>query len=132
MARCARIKADGERCKGVAIRGCEWCAAHHPDYQEQRRRNAQKGGRSGGRGRGSGELLEIKALLRELTDRVTFVEGSEYLPANHAAVAAQLINTRLRAIELERKIREQEEIIERLEALEQATEGRRGGRQWGA
>src|SRR3954470_11518594 len=108
MARCARIKADGERCKGVAIQGYEWCVAHHPDYQEQRRRNASKGGKRGGRGRGdsSEELSEIKVLLQELTDRVTFVEGTEYLPANHAAVAAQLINTRLRAIELERKLKE--------------------------
>src|SRR5947209_17500091 len=108
MARCAAIKADGERCKGEALPGAEWCYSHHPDYTEQRRHNASKGGKRGGRGRGGSteELSAIKVLLEELTDRVTFVEGTEYLPANHAAVAAQLINTRLRAIELERKVKE--------------------------
>src|SRR4051794_14107587 len=100
----------------MAMEGYETCYGHRPDLAEERRRIASKGGRTGGRGRGvssAGELQEIKNLLKELTDRVTFVEGSEYLPANRAAVAAQLINTRLRALELERKIREQEEIIER-------------------
>jgi hypothetical protein len=45
-----------------------------------------------------------------------------------AAVANQLINTRLRAIELERKIRETEELEARLAALERSEEG---DRQWG-
>jgi hypothetical protein len=47
------------------------------------------------------------------------------------AVANQLINTRLRAVEVERKIREQDELLERIERLEeQATE--KGGRRWGS
>jgi hypothetical protein len=44
-------------------------------------------------------------------------------------VANQLINTRLRAIELERKIKETDELEARIEALEQPQQG---GRQWGA
>jgi hypothetical protein len=44
-------------------------------------------------------------------------EGAEPLETGPAAVANQLINTRLRAIEVERKIREQELILPRLEAL---------------
>jgi len=44
-------------------------------------------------------------------------------------VANQLINTRLRAIELERKIKENDELEARIEALELPKEG---GRQWGA
>jgi hypothetical protein len=44
-------------------------------------------------------------------------------------VANQLINTRLRAIELERKIKEADELEARIEALEHPQEG---GRQWGA
>jgi hypothetical protein len=135
MTRCAYIKPGGERCKAIAMVGYETCYGHRPDLVEERRRIASKGGRTGGRGRGSssaGELSEIKDLLKNLTDRVTFVEGSEYLPANHAAVAAQLINTQLRAIALEKQVKEQEEIIERIERLERATEGgQRGGRRWG-
>ncbi len=132
MSRCGAIKASGQRCKGVAIRGSEWCPAHHPAYQERRRLAASKGGKSGGRGRGNGEIAEIKTLLKDLTDRVIFTEGTEYLPANHAAVAAQLINTRLRAIELERKVKETEELEARIEALERAAEQQKGGRKWGA
>ena len=133
MARCAAIKADGERCKGKAMPGAEWCYSHDPDRREERRRNASRGGKRGGRGRSgySPELAEIKDLLKDLTDRVIFTEGTDYLPANHAAVAAQLINTRLRAVEVERKVRETEELEERLARLEEASE-QRGGRKWGA
>ena len=52
------------------------------------------------------------------------------LETGRAAVANQLINTRLRAIELERKIKETEELEARLEELEQALETRKGP--WGA
>lgn len=123
MSRCGAIKADGERCRGVAIRSSEWCPAHHPGYHEQRKRAARKGGKRGGRGRPQPELTDIKALLTDLTDRV--LTGT--LETGPAAVANQLINTRLRAIELERKIKETEELEERLEAIEATLKGRRAG-----
>ena len=44
-----------------------------------------------------------------------------------AAVANQIYNTLIRAIEQERKIRETEELAERLEALEEVLKGRRTG-----
>jgi hypothetical protein len=34
-------------------------------------------------------------------------------------------------LELERKVKEQEEILERIEALEQSAETAKGGRRWG-
>ncbi|MEJ7815477.1 MAG: hypothetical protein WKF53_09920 [Rubrobacter sp.] len=84
-----------------------------------------------GRSKPSRELTEIKDLLKILTDRVIFTEGTEYLPANHAAVAGQLINTRLRAVEMERKIKETEEFEARLERLEEAAERGRDARRVG-
>ena len=48
-----------------------------------------------------------------------------------AAVASQILNVYLRAIELERKVKEQEEILDRIEALEQSAEAKEGSR-WGA
>ncbi len=120
MARCPAIKANGERCKGDAIPGAGWCFSHDPDRAEERRRNASRGGKLGGRGRGSGELAEIKTLLTNLTDRVLGGEGVEALETGRAAVANQLVNTRLRAVELERKIRESDELEARIEELEQA------------
>jgi len=120
MARCPAIKANGERCKGDAIPGADWCYSHDPDRAEERRRNASRGGKSGGGGRSSGELAEIKALLSELTNRVLGGEGVEALETGRAAVANQLVNTRLRAVELERKIKESDELEARIEELEQA------------
>jgi hypothetical protein len=49
-----------------------------------------------------------------------------------AAVAGQLLNTYLRAVSVELKAREQLELLERLEALEETLEGRKGGSRWGA
>jgi len=126
LSRCSAIKGNGDRCKGTAIRGYEWCPAHHPDYQDRRRRAASKGGKTGGRGRGQTELQEVKALLAELTARVLKEEGVEPLETGPAAVANQLINTRLRAIEIERRIKEAEELEVRLEALEDVLKRRTG------
>jgi hypothetical protein len=56
--------------------------------------------------------------------------GAEPLETGPAAVANQLINTRLRAIEVERKLKETQELEERIERLEQGQKSR-GGRQWG-
>jgi hypothetical protein len=91
-------------------------------------RNASKGGRSGGRGRparsGAEGVRDIKDLLKSLTDDVLSgeVERATTIAAN------QLLNTALRAIELERKWKELGEIEERLSALEGA---RQGVSRWG-
>jgi hypothetical protein len=114
MARCAGITAAGDRCKAEAIPDEQWCWNHHPDHEQARRRRASKGGKRGGRGRPQRETEDIKTLLEDLTERVL----SGDLETSRAAVANQLINTRLRAIEQERKMRELEELEERLEALE--------------
>jgi hypothetical protein len=101
--------------------GAEWCWNHHPDYEEARRRWASKGGKRGGRGRPQREAEGIKVLLEDLTERVL----SGDLETGRAAVANQLVNTRLRAIEQERKMRELEDLEERLEALEGVLKGRK-------
>jgi hypothetical protein len=77
---------------------------------------------SAARSKPNRELASIKAMLEDLTERV--LDGE--LETGRAAVANQLINTRLRAIEQERKMRELEEMAERLEALEVVLKGRKG------
>ena len=130
--RCNGITRGGERCKLEATHG-SYCWSHAPETADERRRRGRRGGKAGGNGRGgSGEIVGIKALLSELTARVLGGEGVEELETGRAAVANQLINTRLRAVELERKAREQEELIERIEALDRADEQRKGGQRWGA
>jgi hypothetical protein len=106
----------------------EWCYSHHPDYAEERRRRASRAGKTGGRGRPATELKDIKGLLEDLTERVLSGE----LPTGPAAVGNQFINTRLRTIEAERKIKETEDLEARIEALERAQETPKGARPWGA
>ena len=132
MARCAAIKPDGERCKVEAIPDAEWCWSHHPDHAEERRRRAARAGHAGGRGRANHELVAIKDLLEDLTNRVLQVDGYEPLDRGAAAVANQLINTRLRAIEQERKNKETEDLEARIEALERRQGITKGGRRWRA
>jgi len=49
-----------------------------------------------------------------------------------AAVISQIWGTYLRAVSVELKVREQAELIERLEALEDALEQRKNDRRYGA
>src|SRR5215208_427774 len=127
MSTCSGIKSDGGRCKAQAMRNSEWCINHHPDYEQARRRRASKGGRRGGRGRPIAELASLRDENADIRRRL--LEG-ELLP-NVAAVAVQSINTDIRAVGAAMKAREQEEILERLEALEAQAQNK-GGRRWGA
>ena len=71
-------------------------------------------------------------MLKDLTKRVLGQEGTEPLQTGQAAVANQLISTRLRATEQERKIKETEDLEARIEALELARARQKGARSWGA
>ncbi len=126
MATCAGIKADGGRCKAQAILNSEWCFNHHPDYEDERRQRAAKGGRRGGRGRPAVEVSELKGQLSDLYASV--LDGQ--VEPKVGAVAAQIANVRARLVETELKVKEQEEMIARIEELEllmdQQRQGRRG------
>ena len=124
MASCRATKANGELCTLSANGPQGFCWAHDPANRDKRRRMASKAARS----KPNREIPAIKALLEDLTDRVLSGE----LPTGQAAVANQLINTRLRAIEVERKIREAEEIEERITRLENVAKARPGGGGWRA
>ena len=130
MSRCAAIKANSERCKGRAIEGSEWCWNHDPDHADERRRHGSKRGKRGGRGRPQTELANIKERLSELAEDV--LEGRQ--DKGVAAVASQVLNVYLRAVSVELRAREQLELIERLEVLEEQLEHEKNGgkRRWGA
>ncbi len=129
MTKCTAITQGGTRCKGIAKGSSDYCYAHHPDHAGARRRAAQKGGKRGGRGRPQAELSEVKSILRGLAGSV--LKGAT--DRQDAAVVGQLLNTVIRAVSVELKAREQLEVVERLEALEEALGARnkRSGR-WGA
>jgi hypothetical protein len=119
---CAGTKRDGSQCTASVEPPQRYCWWHDPDNAEERRRAASKAGKS----RPSRELPAIKAQLQDLTEQV--LAGG--LETGRAAVANQLINTRLRAIEQERKNRETDQLEARIEALERTHEREKGARPW--
>jgi hypothetical protein len=121
MARCAGIKADGGRCGAQAIRDSQWCFSHHPDYEEQRRRRASRGGKRGGRGRPMAELSDLKTQLSDLYTSVL----TDMVEPKTGAVLAQITNAQIRITEVELKVKEQVELTERLEQLEELAERQR-------
>jgi hypothetical protein len=124
---CTAITRGGTRCKGTAIDGSGYCYAHHPERAHARRRAATKGGKRGGRGRPVAELGTLRDENRDIRRRL--LEGE--LAPGVAAVAVQSINCDVRAVGAALKAREQEELIERLETLEEALEQRKGERRYG-
>ena len=129
MGKCSGITQAGTACKGIPIDDSEYCYAHHPDRVSERQRHGSKGGKRGGRGRPIAELASLRDENADIRRRLL---EEELLP-NVAAVAVQSINTDIRAVGAILKAREQEELRERLEALEEAL-GRKneGRRRWGA
>ncbi len=123
MAKCSGITRAGTACKGIPIDGSQWCYAHDPDHADERRRHGSKGGKRGGRGRPQAELSDVKRRLSDLVDDV--LEGRK--DRADAAVAGQLLNTYIRAVGVELKVREQQEMVERLDVLEAGLRHRGGG-----
>ncbi len=123
MGSCSGITEAGGRCKSIAISGSDYCHAHHPDRAEARRRSASKGGKRGGRGRPSTEVSELKGQLADLYAAV--LDGRT--EPKVGAVAAQIANVRARLVETELRVREAEELEERISQLEQTREG---GKRW--
>jgi hypothetical protein len=123
-ARCGGITRSGSRCQRSAEGPNGLCWAHDPTNAEKRRRLASKAGKS----KPDRELAGIKARLSDLADDV--LEGRQ--GRGVAAVASQVLNVYLRAVSVELKVKEQAELLERLDALEEALEQRKGERRYGA
>lgn len=124
MTRCRAEKPSGEQCKGSAVGQHGYCWAHAPENAERRSRQASRAARA----KPNREIKDLKAELQSLTTQVLAGE----VETSKVAVANQLINTRLRAVEVERKVKEQDELEERLAQLEEAADNKKGGRSWGA
>jgi hypothetical protein len=128
MARCAGTKRNGERCTATVEPPQVFCWWHDDVNAEQRQRAASKGGKS----KPSRVSRDLHLLLESLTEQVVAGDLSPY----PASVAGQLVGVRLRLLEFERRAREQDELVGRLEELEEQitaeknSEGRRSS--WGA
>ena len=124
MVRCAGVKRDGGRCRVIVNGSQTYCYQHDPERAEERRRNASRAARA----KPTRELLGIKQRLSGLADAVLTGEVDRGV----AAAASQILNVYLRAVSVELKAREQLELTERLETLEEVLEQRKGERGYGA
>ncbi len=126
---CAAITKGGSRCSHTATADT-FCHLHHPDRAEQRRRDASRGGKAGGNGRSSGlsETGEAKRWIRALVSRL--LKGE--VERDVATACFMGLGTLARFISLERQLIEQEEVLTRLEALEELQPENTGGghRNW--
>lgn len=124
MARCAGIKRDGRQCTTIVPPEQTYCYWHDPARAGERRRNASKGGKSAG----SKEIRDLKHRISEVIDGV--LDGTQ--DRGRAAVAIQGLNALRGALELERKVKETDELEARLAALEQTQQTQKGDEKWGA
>jgi hypothetical protein len=124
MAGCIGVKPNGDLCQGVAARGSDWCPAHDPARKEARRKSASRAARSKKPGR---EIADVKDQVAELIREVR--AGS--VERSDAIACAQLYNVYLRAVGVEMKVREVEEIAREVEEFRVVLEAQKGGRRWG-
>jgi len=95
-----------------------YCWAHDPANADKRRRTASRAGSS----KGNSEISDLKAQLKKLA--ADALSGD--VERGVAAVVNQILNSRIRLVELERKIKEAEELEARLETLEVVLKRRAG------
>src|SRR5215211_41893 len=118
MPRCAGRKEDGSPCERIVGASQTHCYSHDPKRAAERRRNASRGGRS----EANAEIAGLKAQLKKLAADVLSGE------VDRAATAVnQIINSQARLLELERRLKETEELEARLEALEVVLKARSSG-----
>jgi hypothetical protein len=131
---CKATKKDGTPCSLSAVYHDGTCWAHSPKNAEARRRGASRGGRL----KSVAELTDLKDKLMRLGDDVlagTMEKGKASVAAVCYGTAIKAVEAELKArelvesrlIETQLKVREQEELLSRLEELEAAMDDRRVG-----
>ncbi len=118
---CPATTRRGSPCTQTVEGAQTYCHHHDPERARERSRSASRAAKAK-----SNPLA--RALHKQLVKLAEDVASGELAPYK-AAVIVQALNTRIRLIETERRIQEQEDLLERLEELERV---RSGGRPWGA
>ena len=123
MPRCSGHKPDGTSCERIVSASQSYCYAHDPARAAERRRNASRAGKS----TGSREIRDLKRRISDVVDAV--LDGTQ--DRGRAAVAIQGFNSLRGVLELERKVREVDELEARIEELERAAEPGKEQQRWG-
>jgi hypothetical protein len=130
VATCSYLMPHGGRCRAAPMKGQAWCYVHHPDLEAKRQEASRRGGRRAGRGRpaaGVAEIAEIKSAIRGVIDGVA--AGT----VENGAILFMGYNTLLRAVEVGRKVKDQDELDARIAELEGYASKRDGrGQAWRA
>ena len=109
MSRCAGIKRDGGRCTLPADPDSGMCWLHDPARAPERQVHASKAARSKGN-------KEVAALKDELKALIADIRTGD-LDRNDAAVMVQAYRALKDFIELERRVRETDELAAEIEDL---------------
>ena len=124
MGKCSSITQVGTACKGTPIEGSQWCYVHHPDHAEERRRHGARGGKRGGRGRPQVEVNTAKERLWTLAEDTLAGKVDKGV----AAVINQILGTYLRACSVGLDVEERQELLARIEDLEEGLQVGKGSR----
>ena len=116
---CPAITRKGTRCTQTVEGAQTYCHHHDPERARERSRSASRAAKAK-----SNPLA--KSLHRQLEKLAGDVASGELAPYK-AAVIVQIVNARIRLVEVERRVAEQEDLLARLEELERS---RSGGRPW--
>jgi seryl-tRNA synthetase len=120
MARCAATKLNGEQCTRIVSAEQRFCYSHDPERASERSLNASRGGKA----KAAKEVRDLKAEIKAV---ITDVRAG-ILERNDASAMIQGYRALKDFLELERRIREQKEMEERLQVLEHALEAAEAAR----
>ncbi|MDQ3865123.1 MAG: hypothetical protein M3317_16805 [Actinomycetota bacterium] len=98
-AACQGTKRNGEPCTASAIPGERWCYHHHPDYAQERRRNASRAATLGSSKIGA-EIRSTRLLVRDIVE-VTLSNDLHPLVRKRLTEVVQLLLVYARLAELE-------------------------------
>ena len=126
MTRCIGVKPNGELCRGVAVRGSDYCPAHDPRRKEARKRSASKAAKAKKPAR---EVSDVKLEVAELIRQVREKE----MDRADAIACGQLYNVVLRAVSVGLKVHETQVLEARVQGLERLLEKgeEAGAKPWG-
>ena len=116
---CPATTRRGSPCTQSVEGAQTYCHHHDPERARERSRSASRAAKAK-----SNPLM--RSLHRQLEKIAQEVASGDLVPYR-AAVMVQALNTRIRLVEVERRVEEQQELLARLEMLERS---RGGGRPW--
>ena len=118
MPRCSHTYADSSQCKRIVSAEQGYCYSHDPARASERQRNAARGGKA----KATGEIGRVKARLQALADMVE--EGQ--MDRADVAVIGQIWGTYIRAVGMELRVKEFEEMAREVEELREIVEMNKG------